>query len=38
MMVVVVSVRDDNTVYKKSGKKNKKGPGIVAHDKGDGVR
>lgn len=33
MMVVVVSVRDDNTVYK-----NKKGPGIVAHDKGDGVR
>lgn len=33
MMVVVVSVRDDNTVYK-----NKKGPGIVAHVKGGGVR
>lgn len=33
----LVSVRDDNTVYKKAARRIKK-PGIVAHDKGDGVR
>lgn len=38
MMVVVVSVRDDNTVYKEAARRIKKGPGIVAHVKGGGVR
>lgn len=34
----LVSVRDDNTVHKKAARRIKKGPGIVSHDKGDGVR